>query len=213
MHVSWTWSFQKLPLHFHFPVPPTAARLTGITSLRVFKLPAPPPTHEMFYACHLPLKTIKQKKLHPTFVYPAPLAAVILPINLVVSLGLVDWADKMSWDLEPGRSLFHDITPPSRRGERRGGIKPAADILWCKWGQSTEIFVLFWGSLQVMMTQIFTKTLLWKHKNTNHNILLKRASETSTGSRRKPGSIGQDPWWVNDSVNQPTVELMFPLAD
>ncbi len=44
-------------------------------------------------------------------VYPEPKAALISLINLVVSLWLVDWADKMCCYSEPRRSLFHDIKP------------------------------------------------------------------------------------------------------
>lgn len=43
---------------------------------------------------------------------PRLIAAFISLINLAVRLWLVDWADKMCCYSEPGRSLFHDITPP-----------------------------------------------------------------------------------------------------
>lgn len=113
-----------------------------------------------------PFKNNERKRYIPlpltSVVYPEPMAAFISLINLVVSLWLVDWADKMGCYSEPRRSLFHDITPlfagclhPERSGPVSAGDTGRGEIylrmqglalhrcrtisrhfLRCDWGQS-----------------------------------------------------------------------------
>lgn len=107
---------------------------------------------------------------------PRPDSCLYALINLVVSLWLVDCADKMGCYSEPGRSLFHNITPlfagclhPERTDPGSAGRQEVGNISRAKAYLCTTIWhpSLFLQSNQLSSLETFC-ILKLQHKSVHY---------------------------------------------